>query len=101
MTAINRRKFCQLLAAGTLLPSLSMSSVLAATGKTPLFASAAKAGDNDYRLYVAATDGSLLLDHKLPTGLTMLKRIRTGQSLPARHAGRTPSLILWIISRVN
>lgn len=67
MTAINRRQFCQLLAAGTILPSLSMSSVLAATGKTPLFASAAKAGEDDYRLYVVATDGSLLLDHKLPT----------------------------------
>ncbi|WP_261843190.1 DUF1513 domain-containing protein [Aliamphritea ceti] len=67
MTVINRRKLCQLLAAGIVLPQLSFTSAAAASGKQALFASAAKAAENDYRLYVVATDGRLLLDHKLPT----------------------------------
>ena len=66
MTAINRRQFCQLLAAGIALHQLALNQATAATAAPGLFASAAKAGDNDYRLYVVDRDGQLLLDHKLP-----------------------------------
>ena len=62
MTVIKRRQFCQLLAAGIALPSLALGQTSAAG----LFASAAKARDGSYRLYVIAADGSVLLDHPLP-----------------------------------
>ncbi len=63
MTGISRRRLCQLIAGALILPGLSHGS---ATGRQPLFASAARSQDGSYHLYLISETGELLLDHPLP-----------------------------------
>ncbi len=63
---INRRRFCQLLGSAVLLPSLTRAADQDSRPAKPLFASAAKASNGQFHLYLNGQQGEVLLDHLLP-----------------------------------